>query len=201
MLEENQKSQKQKIEQAKAEKEENKRCMEEYSRMLFKQEQERKKKIEKIQEIQKKHEATSACHAFHAKRWVEDSIVAQQASEIERKQVERDIDMIMQKKKRKMSLVSVLNAQMEEKRAERAKERYGKSVEKEKLTVMNAQVQQMRQNEIQNAANACVRLKTGLDEQIRRQRKAIRDNMGMNQKERCLNATVLSKLHYNSSSE
>ena len=109
--------------------------------------------------------------------------------------------MLLHQKKRKMSLVAVLNAQMEEKRAERAKERYIKSVEKDKLSATNAEVKQMKQKQIQNATNACIKLKDGLDEQIRQQRKAIRDNMGMNQMERCLNAKMLQKVHYNSSSE
>jgi len=194
VLEENQKSLKQKLEQARADREENKRCMEEYSRMLLKQEQERKNQLDKVQKIQKDQEVTSACHSLHTKRWVEDTVVEQQAADLERKQAERDTEMLKQQQKRKKSLVAVLNAQLEEKKAQRAKERHRKSVEKDKLMAMNAETQDLREREIQRAAKACMKLKSGLDEQIRQQRKAIRDNIGMNHTEKCMNAKMLRQV-------
>lgn len=194
VLEENQKSQKLNMDRVKADKEENKRCMEEYSRMLLKQERQREYQLQKIQEIQKAQEVTSACHALHAKKWIDDSVVAKQASEFEKKQSEREKDLLEQQKKNQKNLVTTLNAQMEEKRMEREREKQRKSVEKDALIVMNEETKQIKEREIQKAANACIKLKNGLDEQIMQQKRAIRANMGMNHLEKCLNARVLRQV-------
>lgn len=194
VLEENQKSQSQKLEQAKAEKEESRRCMEEYSRILLKQEEARKEQLKKIQAIQKAQETSSARQPLYVKKWVDDAVVAKQASELEKKQAEKEKNMLEQQMKEKRNLISILDAQVEEKRAERARERSRKADEKVKVQVLHQETKHVRAKELQRAAKACIRMKHGLDEQLVQQKKAFHASMGMNHLEKSLNATMLRQV-------
>lgn len=194
VLHENKKSQRQKLDKARAEREENKRCMEEYSRMLSKQEEQRKMNFLRIQEIQKVQESTNARHALHSKRWVDDDVVARQASELEKKQAERDKLRFEQKHKNKIDLITTLDAQIQEKHAKRAKEMEKKSAEKDNVVATNAKSKQIMDRELQMAADARMKLKHGLDVQIMQQKRSILANKGMNHSEKALNSKMLQQL-------
>lgn len=191
VLEENSRYQEEKILQGKADREESKRCMEEYAKILQKQEDQRKSQLEKIKQIQSAQEIS--CPALHSKRWVDDALVNKQAQEKEMQQSEQETMKNDKINKSREEMMKVLEKQVEEKLARKAKEKKDKALDKAAMAAMHAEARNERNIRLQKAANACINLKNGLDDQIREQRNAIRAKIGMNHFEKCFNAKLLNR--------
>ena len=191
VIQENSRYQEEKILQGKADREESKRCMEEYAKILQKQEDERKFQLEKIKQIQSAQEIS--CPALHTKRWVDDALVNKQAREKEMQQCEQENEKNENLKKSKEEMMRILEKQVEEKLARKAKEKKDKALDKAAMAARHAEARGERNIRLQKAANACINLKNGLDEQIREQRNAIKAKMGMNHFEKCFNAKLLNR--------
>ena len=193
VLLENQKSLEQKRAEAQKEKEETMRCMEEYSRMLLHQEQERERQLERIHEIQRAQEQAPALDLVAAgtKAWVDDAVVAEQAAQRELTARQKEEDVRKAAQRRNEETLKTLGRQVEEKLEKRAAELRVKHADKSRLAAMDRESKENHKAAMQKAADKCLALKRGLDVQIAQQRKAIRASVGMNRLERALNAHVL----------
>ena len=190
---ENKQLQKKKKEEKQAEKEESKRCMEEYTRMLLKQEEERKMQLKKIQEIQERNEMISMSNSTCTKRWIDDALVEKQAKENEIKYMEESKEKTEKKTRANEECIEILNRQVQEKLKRQKEDERLKESERLRLAGMKKETSLKQHLAIQKATDACIKLKEGLDTQIREQRKAKMSRIGMNSMERRLNATILRK--------
>ena len=195
VLKENQKTLEQKKLDDQKEKEEAIRCMQEYSKMLLHQEQQRQRQLERIQEIQRAQEQAPNMDIVAAgtKAWVDDMIVEKQAQQIERKAIEREEKAREAMLQRNDEMLKTLDQQVKEKLGSLAAERMKKATDKQRLADLDRESKENLQAARQRAADKCLALKRGLDIQIIHQRKVNRASVGMNRLERALNAQVLQK--------
>lgn len=195
VLQENQKSLEQKRVEALREKEETIRCMEEYSKMLLHQEQERHRQLERIHEIQRVQETAPDRDLVAAgtKAWIDDAVVDKHAKERDLKAAMRDEEARAAALKRNEDVLKALDEQVKAKLEGKRADAVFKAAEKKRLVEMDAQSKENHRKAMQRAADKCLALKRGLDVQIVQQRKAVRASVGMNRLERALNAQVLAK--------
>ncbi|KAI8112314.1 hypothetical protein M9434_003637 [Picochlorum sp. BPE23] len=193
VYQENKQLQRKKKEEKEAEKEESKRCMEEYTRMLLKQEDERRMQLKKIQEIQDRQEMISMSNSTCTKRWIDDALVEKQAKENDMKYMAESKAKTEKKARANEECIEILNRQVQEKLERQKEQAQMKESERLKLAGMKKESNIKQHLAIQKATDACIKLKEGLDTQIREQRKAKMSRIGMNSMERRLNAKILRK--------
>ena len=195
VLLENQKSLEQKRIESEKEKEETIRCMEEYSKMLLNQEQQRQRQLERIHEIQRAQEQSSDRDIVAAgtKVWMDDAVVAKHAEARDLEAATREAATRAAAKQRKEDVLKALDEQVKAKLEVKRAELVAKAKDKERLEQVDAQSKENHRKAMQRAADKCVALKRGLDVQIVQQRKAVRATVGMNRTEGALNAGVLAK--------
>ena len=117
VLLENQKSLEQKRIESEKEKEETIRCMEEYSKMLLNQEQQRQRQLERIHEIQRAQEQSSDRDIVAAgtKVWMDDAVVAKHAEARDLEAASREAATRAAAKQRKEDVLKALDEQVKAK--------------------------------------------------------------------------------------
>ena len=195
VLVENQKSLEQKQIDTEKEKAETIKCMEEYSKMLLHQEQERQRQLERIHEFQRAQELAPGIDVVAAgtKIWIEDKIVEKHAKQKEQAAIEREQQARLAAQRRNDEVVKALDEQVKGKQSNRAAGVVKKAADKQRLVQMGEEAKENLRAARQCAAEKCVALKRGLDLQLVQQRKAMRAGLGMNRLERALNAQILQK--------
>lgn len=195
VLAENLKTLEQKQVEAEREKAETIKCMEEHSKMLLHQEQERQRQLDRIHEFQRAQELAPDMDLVAAgtKVWIDDAIVENQAKKKEQAAIEREQRTRLAARRRNDEVVKALDEQVKGKQSNRAAELVTNAAEKQRLVQAGEEAKENLRAARQRAADKCLALKRGLDVQLVQQRKAIRAGLGMNRLERALNAQVLQK--------
>jgi len=189
---ENQATQKKKTELAVAEKQRDRQLLEEYSKMLAQQEEERVAHLAKIQALQAAREVDAAALG-EIKQWIDPEIIEEQAREKEESDLRKTAEKQEKEQEAMEEFKKALDTQVKAKKDQKKELQATKKQDKTRVLTLKAEAKRQAIETAKKAAKNCKMLKEGLNEQVKERNKARIASIGMTEKEQQLNSCLLEK--------
>lgn len=199
VLEDNQHFQAAKQAALAAERKEEKQCMEDYSKVLEKQEMQRAEQLKKIQALQEANEAQGVGRG-ETKRWMDPTLIEKHAMELTKRAIMKEESDRETNSRMNKEYKQALDKQLTDKKeAQKQKEKL-KQDEKARI-LSEVSMEAKRQEERKKSRSlACMKFKSSLDKQLMEHKRDIVSKMGMTWCERQLNSTILKQARQQQSS-
>lgn len=164
-------------------------CMEQYSRILAKQEAERAAQLDRVRAVQAAQAADAATRP-PIKRWVDVEVIERQAAKAEAQAAQREAERIAAATAVARACADEIAQQLKEHEAARAAAAAERAAERHAVAVAAASAAAEDAQRARKVADASRRLKEDLDAQLAEKR-ANPPHIGMDENERKLNAGIL----------